>query len=130
MIKAIIVFGGDVEIPNDFGETPGLLAARSSKGEGACQQPYRVSPASCLPLGAKTVSWEEVKTCHAWVMLLQHAFPASSCSRSRHFASSIGFVLIALDEFLFCDTEVQEERLARTPPFSDHQVRHCRLTTG
>ncbi|XP_066406262.1 85/88 kDa calcium-independent phospholipase A2 isoform X3 [Molothrus aeneus] len=32
MIKAIIVFGGDVEIPNDFGETPGLLAARSSKG--------------------------------------------------------------------------------------------------
>uniref|UniRef100_A0A8C0ZA76 phospholipase A2 n=1 Tax=Cyanistes caeruleus TaxID=156563 RepID=A0A8C0ZA76_CYACU len=63
MIKAIIVFGGDVEVPNDFGETPGLLAARSSKGEGACQQPYRVSPASCLPLVAKTITWGEVKTC-------------------------------------------------------------------
>lgn len=24
-----------MEIPNDFGETPGLLAARSSKGEAA-----------------------------------------------------------------------------------------------
>lgn len=47
-----------------------------------------------------------------------------------YFASSIGFVLIALDEFLFCDTLVQEERLACTPPFSGHQVRHCRLTTG
>lgn len=71
MIKAIIVFGGDVEIPNDFGETPGLLAARSSKGEGACQQPYRVNPTSCLPLVAKTVFRGEVKTCQAWVMLLQ-----------------------------------------------------------
>uniref|UniRef100_A0A8B9Z4D0 phospholipase A2 n=1 Tax=Buteo japonicus TaxID=224669 RepID=A0A8B9Z4D0_9AVES len=72
MIKAIIVFGGDVEIPNDFGETPGLLAARSSKGEGACQQPYRMNPTSCLPLVAKTVFWGEVKTCQVWVMLLQH----------------------------------------------------------
>lgn len=76
MIKAIVVFGGDVEIPNDFGETPGLLAARSSKGEGAYQQLYRVNAASCLPLVAKTVSWGEVKTCQAWVMLLQHAFPS------------------------------------------------------
>nr|XP_033785414.1 85/88 kDa calcium-independent phospholipase A2 isoform X2 [Geotrypetes seraphini] len=32
LIKALIVFGADVEIPNDFGETPGLLAARISKG--------------------------------------------------------------------------------------------------
>ncbi|XP_062989591.1 85/88 kDa calcium-independent phospholipase A2 [Elgaria multicarinata webbii] len=31
-IKALIVFGGDVEIPNDLGETPGLVAARTSKG--------------------------------------------------------------------------------------------------
>uniref|UniRef100_A0A6Q2ZAC3 phospholipase A2 n=1 Tax=Esox lucius TaxID=8010 RepID=A0A6Q2ZAC3_ESOLU len=32
LIKALIVFGADVEIYNDLGETPGLLAARSSKG--------------------------------------------------------------------------------------------------
>ncbi|XP_065437210.1 85/88 kDa calcium-independent phospholipase A2 isoform X4 [Chrysemys picta bellii] len=31
-IKALIVFGADVEIPNEFGETPGLVAARTSKG--------------------------------------------------------------------------------------------------
>lgn len=33
MIKALIVFGADVDIPNDFGESPGLVAARTSKGE-------------------------------------------------------------------------------------------------
>lgn len=33
MIKALIVFGADVEIHNDLGETPGLIAARNSKGE-------------------------------------------------------------------------------------------------
>ncbi|XP_007433520.2 85/88 kDa calcium-independent phospholipase A2, partial [Python bivittatus] len=32
MIKALIVFGADVDIPNDLGETPGLVAARTSKG--------------------------------------------------------------------------------------------------
>lgn len=32
LIKALMVFGADVEIHNDLGETPGLLAARSSKG--------------------------------------------------------------------------------------------------
>ncbi|KAI1886694.1 hypothetical protein AGOR_G00198430 [Albula goreensis] len=32
LIKALIVFGADVEIYNDLGETPGLIAARSSKG--------------------------------------------------------------------------------------------------
>lgn len=32
LIKALVVFGADVEIHNDLGETPGLLAARSSKG--------------------------------------------------------------------------------------------------
>ncbi|KAJ8406694.1 hypothetical protein AAFF_G00296100 [Aldrovandia affinis] len=32
LIKALIVFGADVEIPNDLGETPGLIAARTSKG--------------------------------------------------------------------------------------------------
>ncbi|XP_075869198.1 85/88 kDa calcium-independent phospholipase A2 isoform X2 [Nelusetta ayraudi] len=31
LIKALIVFGADVEIHNDLGETPGLIAARSSK---------------------------------------------------------------------------------------------------
>lgn len=45
MIKAIVVFGGDVEIPNDFGETPGLLAARSSKGEdGHTRNQHNISP--------------------------------------------------------------------------------------
>uniref|UniRef100_A0A8B9JEF8 phospholipase A2 n=1 Tax=Astyanax mexicanus TaxID=7994 RepID=A0A8B9JEF8_ASTMX len=34
LIKALIVFGADVEIHNDLGETPGLIAARTSKGEG------------------------------------------------------------------------------------------------
>lgn len=34
-----------------------------------------------------------------------------------YFASSTGFVLIALGEFLFCGTEMQEEKLACTPPF-------------
>lgn len=32
LIKALIVFGADVEMHNDLGETPGLIAARSSKG--------------------------------------------------------------------------------------------------
>lgn len=34
LIKALIVFGADVEIHNDLGETPGLIAARTSKGNG------------------------------------------------------------------------------------------------
>ena len=33
LIKALIVFGADVEMHNDLGETPGLSAARTSKGE-------------------------------------------------------------------------------------------------
>ncbi|XP_034442283.1 85/88 kDa calcium-independent phospholipase A2-like [Hippoglossus hippoglossus] len=32
LIKALMVFGDDVEIHNDLGETPGLIAARTSKG--------------------------------------------------------------------------------------------------
>uniref|UniRef100_A0A8C5FXU7 Uncharacterized protein n=1 Tax=Gouania willdenowi TaxID=441366 RepID=A0A8C5FXU7_GOUWI len=32
LIKARIVFGADVEIPNNLGETPGLIAAQTSKG--------------------------------------------------------------------------------------------------
>uniref|UniRef100_A0A087XGR7 phospholipase A2 n=1 Tax=Poecilia formosa TaxID=48698 RepID=A0A087XGR7_POEFO len=32
LIKGLIVFGADVEIHNDLGETPGLIAARTSKG--------------------------------------------------------------------------------------------------
>lgn len=32
LIKALIVFGADVEAHNDLGETPGLIAARTSKG--------------------------------------------------------------------------------------------------
>uniref|UniRef100_A0A8C5D1W3 phospholipase A2 n=1 Tax=Gouania willdenowi TaxID=441366 RepID=A0A8C5D1W3_GOUWI len=35
LIKALIVFGADVEIPNNLGETPGLIAARTSKGISA-----------------------------------------------------------------------------------------------
>lgn len=50
-------------------------------------------------------------------MLLQNAFPASSCSQDRHLLSysGIGFVLLARDEFLLCEAEKQEEKLARTP---------------
>lgn len=33
LIKALIVFGAEVEIHNDLGETPGLIAARTSKGQ-------------------------------------------------------------------------------------------------
>lgn len=33
LIKALIVFGANVEIHNDLGETPGLIAARISKGK-------------------------------------------------------------------------------------------------
>ncbi|XP_056125642.1 85/88 kDa calcium-independent phospholipase A2 isoform X1 [Rhinichthys klamathensis goyatoka] len=32
LIKALMVFGADVEVHNDVGETPGLIAARTSKG--------------------------------------------------------------------------------------------------
>uniref|UniRef100_A0A673GIC2 phospholipase A2 n=1 Tax=Sinocyclocheilus rhinocerous TaxID=307959 RepID=A0A673GIC2_9TELE len=32
LIKALMVFGADVEVHNDLGETPGLIAARTSKG--------------------------------------------------------------------------------------------------
>ncbi|XP_027024276.2 85/88 kDa calcium-independent phospholipase A2 isoform X2 [Tachysurus fulvidraco] len=32
LIKALIVFGADLEIHNDLGESPGLIAARTSKG--------------------------------------------------------------------------------------------------
>uniref|UniRef100_A0A8C5D021 phospholipase A2 n=1 Tax=Gouania willdenowi TaxID=441366 RepID=A0A8C5D021_GOUWI len=35
LIKALIVFGADVEIPNNLGETPGLIAAQTSKGISA-----------------------------------------------------------------------------------------------
>uniref|UniRef100_A0A3Q3WIQ6 phospholipase A2 n=1 Tax=Mola mola TaxID=94237 RepID=A0A3Q3WIQ6_MOLML len=44
LIKALIVFGADVEIHNDLGETPGLIAARTSKGKSErsfkCTKPY------------------------------------------------------------------------------------------
>lgn len=33
LIKALIVFGADLEIRNNLGETPGLIAARISKGQ-------------------------------------------------------------------------------------------------
>ena len=43
LIKALIVFGADVEIHNDLGETPGLIAARTSKGACVC-----VCPCVCV----------------------------------------------------------------------------------
>ncbi|XP_068455692.1 85/88 kDa calcium-independent phospholipase A2 isoform X2 [Clinocottus analis] len=62
LIKALIVFGADVEIHNDLGETPGLIAARTSKGPNRkilldmlcsvgvqrCLPPSPSSPASCI----------------------------------------------------------------------------------
>uniref|UniRef100_A0A6Q2XE17 phospholipase A2 n=1 Tax=Esox lucius TaxID=8010 RepID=A0A6Q2XE17_ESOLU len=44
LIKALIVFGADVEIYNDLGETPGLLAARSSKGEMENEERFHHHP--------------------------------------------------------------------------------------
>uniref|UniRef100_A0A8C5D9R1 phospholipase A2 n=1 Tax=Gouania willdenowi TaxID=441366 RepID=A0A8C5D9R1_GOUWI len=41
LIKALIVFGADVEIPNNLGETPGLIAAQTSKGISA-KKPSRL----------------------------------------------------------------------------------------
>jgi calcium-independent phospholipase A2 len=31
MIKALIVFGAEVDAPNDFGETPAFIASKISK---------------------------------------------------------------------------------------------------
>jgi hypothetical protein len=31
MVKALIVFGAEVDTPNDFGETPALIASKISK---------------------------------------------------------------------------------------------------
>ncbi|CAI9584738.1 unnamed protein product [Staurois parvus] len=52
LIKALIVFGANVEQPNDFGETPGLLAARSSKGSNRkvlLDMLYNVGAQRCFP---------------------------------------------------------------------------------
>uniref|UniRef100_A0A8C4ZC68 phospholipase A2 n=2 Tax=Gadus morhua TaxID=8049 RepID=A0A8C4ZC68_GADMO len=63
LIKALIVFGADVEIHNDLGETPGLIAARTSKGPNRkilldmlcsvgvqrCHPPTPTSPPAATP---------------------------------------------------------------------------------
>ncbi|KAK5925811.1 hypothetical protein CgunFtcFv8_021438 [Champsocephalus gunnari] len=65
LIKALIVFGADVEIHNDLGETPGLIAARTSKGPNrkilldmlcsvGVQRCHPPSPGSPPPLLVKT----------------------------------------------------------------------------
>lgn len=65
MIKALIVFGAEVDTPNDFGETPASIASKISKRKcpalltrvgqgwvGACTGeeggPSHQAPASCL----------------------------------------------------------------------------------
>lgn len=68
LIKGLIVFGADVEIHNDLGETPGLIAARTSKGPnrkilldmlcsvgiGRCLPPSPGSPPPPPPISNKT----------------------------------------------------------------------------
>ncbi|XP_041839207.1 85/88 kDa calcium-independent phospholipase A2 isoform X2 [Melanotaenia boesemani] len=65
LIKALIVFGADVEIHNDLGETPGLIAARTSKGPNrkilldmlcsvGVQRCHPPSPGSPPPISNKT----------------------------------------------------------------------------
>ncbi|KAL1005708.1 hypothetical protein UPYG_G00062670 [Umbra pygmaea] len=52
LIKALIVFGADVEMPNDLGETPGLLAACASKGSNRkvlLDMLYSVGVQRCAP---------------------------------------------------------------------------------
>ncbi|KAM4022298.1 85/88 kDa calcium-independent phospholipase A2 isoform 2-T3 [Anomaloglossus baeobatrachus] len=52
LIKALMVFGADVEQANDFGETPGLLAARASKGSNRkvlLDMLYNVGAQRCFP---------------------------------------------------------------------------------
>uniref|UniRef100_A0A674CKD1 phospholipase A2 n=1 Tax=Salmo trutta TaxID=8032 RepID=A0A674CKD1_SALTR len=52
LIKALIVFGADVEMHNDLGETPGLIAARTSKGEREERSPsLRIDRLLCLDGG-------------------------------------------------------------------------------
>ncbi|KAM4750258.1 85/88 kDa calcium-independent phospholipase A2 isoform 2-T2 [Anableps anableps] len=53
LIKGLIVFGADVEIHNDLGETPGLIAARTSKGPNRrilLDMLCSVGVQRCLPL--------------------------------------------------------------------------------
>ncbi|CAL8332477.1 unnamed protein product [Lota lota] len=73
LIKALIVFGADVEIHNDLGETPGLIAARTSKGPNRkilldmlcsvgvqrCHPPTPSSPPSATP-SAPAIGFEEL----------------------------------------------------------------------
>ncbi|XP_051939432.1 85/88 kDa calcium-independent phospholipase A2 isoform X1 [Hippocampus zosterae] len=67
LIKALIVFGANVEIHNDLGETPGLIAARTSKGPNrkilldmlcsvGVQRCLPPSPGSPLPIGNKVAA--------------------------------------------------------------------------
>ncbi|MEQ2189119.1 hypothetical protein GOODEAATRI_021952 [Goodea atripinnis] len=54
LIKGLIVFGADVEIHNDLGETPGLIAARTSKGNTTIPRlcsPFRIDRLLCLDGG-------------------------------------------------------------------------------
>ncbi|XP_061765736.1 85/88 kDa calcium-independent phospholipase A2 isoform X1 [Nerophis ophidion] len=67
LIKALIVFGADVEIHNDLGETPGLIAARTSKGPNrkilldmlcsvGVQRCHPPTPGSPSPFSSKAVA--------------------------------------------------------------------------
>ncbi|XP_059496479.1 85/88 kDa calcium-independent phospholipase A2 isoform X3 [Stegostoma tigrinum] len=75
LIKALIVFGSDVKLPNDFGETPGLIAARHSKGNNrkvmlsllysiGAERCYPPSPDSPTPSPSHTTRPVPVKTNH------------------------------------------------------------------
>ncbi|KAJ3613975.1 hypothetical protein NHX12_017552 [Muraenolepis orangiensis] len=73
LIKALIVFGADMEIHNDLGETPGLIAARTSKGPNRkilldmicsmgvqrCHPPTPSSPPAATP-SAPVIGFEDL----------------------------------------------------------------------
>uniref|UniRef100_G3Q8N3 phospholipase A2 n=1 Tax=Gasterosteus aculeatus aculeatus TaxID=481459 RepID=G3Q8N3_GASAC len=60
LIKALIVFGADVEIHNDLGETPGLIAARTSKGFQDLL--YAGAAVGAISRGASVVDGAEMAT--------------------------------------------------------------------
>lgn len=59
LIKALIVFGAEVEIHNDLGETPGLIAARTSKGQ--------TETGLCVCVCAKALAESNTKHCFYFI---------------------------------------------------------------
>ena len=76
MIKALIVFGAEVDIPNDFGETPAFIASKHSKR--MCSTLWDQSWAG---VGAGCRDWGGGKSQPSAAHVL--SIPAPSCSLRR-----------------------------------------------